>query len=129
YLFKSILKIGQFCRPLLPAKLKKLIPPRIKKIRQWPTIKHSRTMLVLDGCVQPELSPNINVATAHVLDKLGISLVKAEKAGCCGALPYHLDAQMDGLNYMRRNIDAWWPFIDEQKNIQPVEAIVMTASG
>lgn len=129
YLFKSILTIGQLCRPLLPAKLKKLIPPRIKKIRQWPTIKHSRTMLVLDGCVQPELSPNINVATAHVLDKLGISLVKAEKAGCCGALPYHLDAQMDGLNYMRRNIDAWWPFIDEQKNTQPVEAIVMTASG
>lgn len=129
YLFKSLFKIGQFFRPLLPLKLKKLIPSGNKHIRKWPAKKHHRTMLVLDGCVQPQFSPNINIATAYVLDKLGISLVKAAKAGCCGALSYHLDTQQDGMNHMRRNIDAWWPYIEEQKNIQPVEAIVITASG
>lgn len=129
YLFKSLFKIGQFFRPLLPGKLKKLTPFKIQNNKKWPTKKHQRTMLILDGCVQPELSPNINTATAHVLDKLGISLITAEKTGCCGALSYHLDAQQDGLNHMRRNIDAWWPFIDAKKNTHPIEAIVITASG
>ncbi|SDX94381.1 glycolate oxidase subunit GlcF [Nitrosomonas sp. Nm33] len=129
YLFKSLFKIGQFFRPLFPGKLKKSIPPKIQNNKKWPTKKHQRTMLVLDGCVQPELSPNINIATARVLDKLGISLITAEKAGCCGALSYHLDTQQDGLNHMRRNIDAWWSLIDEKKNTQPIEAIVITASG
>lgn len=129
YLFKSLLKIGQFFRPLFPSKLKKLIPSKIQNNRKWPVKKHQRTMLILDGCVQPELSPNIDIATAHVLDKLGISLITAEKTGCCGALPYHLDAQQDGLNHMRRNIDAWWSLIDEKKNTHTIEAIVITATG
>ena len=129
YLFTSLFKIGQFFRPLIWGKLKKSISAKIPNSRKWPTKKHRRTMLVLDGCVQPEFSPNINIATARVLDKLGISLITAEKAGCCGALSYHLDAQQDGLNYMRRNIDAWWSLIEEKKNTQPIEAIVITASG
>jgi glycolate oxidase iron-sulfur subunit len=81
-------------------------------------------MVVLEGCVQPGLSPNTNAAAARVLDKLGITLLRAAQAGCCGAVSYHLNAQDEGLDYMRRNIDAWWPHIE-----QGVEAIVMTASG
>ena len=71
-------------------------------------------MLVLDGCVQPALAPNINAAAARVLDRLGISLIKASRAGCCGAVSYHLNAQREGLDYMRRNVDAWWPYIGSQ---------------
>ena len=81
-------------------------------------------MLVLEGCVQPGLAPNTNAAAARVLDKLGISLLSASKAGCCGAVSYHLNAHADGLDYMRRNIDAWYPYVE-----QGAEAIVMTASG
>jgi glycolate oxidase iron-sulfur subunit len=80
-------------------------------------------MLVLDGCVQPAMAPNINAATARVLDALGVQLVVAPKAGCCGAVRYHMNDQAGGLDDMRRNIDAWWPYVDG------VEAIVMTASG
>jgi glycolate oxidase iron-sulfur subunit len=80
-------------------------------------------MLVLDGCVQPAMAPNINAATARVLDALGVQLVVAPKAGCCGAVRYHLNDQAGGLDDMRRNIDAWWPYVEQ------VEAIVMTASG
>ena len=57
------------------------------------------------------LAPNINASAARVLDRLGISLIKAPDAGCCGALSYHLNAQQEGLDYMRRNVDAWWPYI------------------
>lgn len=79
---------------------------------------------MLEGCVQPSLSPNTNAAAARVLDKLGISIVDAKRAGCCGATDYHLNAQEAGLNRARRNIDAWWPAIEAG-----AQAIVQTASG
>jgi glycolate oxidase iron-sulfur subunit len=81
-------------------------------------------MLMLEGCVQPALSPNTNAAAARVLDRLGVSIVNVDKAGCCGATDYHLNAQETGLARARRNIDAWWPAIEAG-----AEAIVQTASG
>lgn len=84
-------------------------------------------MLILDGCVQPALTPNTNHTTTRVLDRLGISVIAVREAGCCGALAYHLNAQEEGLSAMRRNIDAWWPFITRSEN--PVEALIVTASG
>jgi len=81
-------------------------------------------MLVLQGCVQPGIAPTINPAMARLLDAIGISLIAADEAGCCGAVAYHLNAQDEGRQYMRRNIDAWWPYVE-----QGIEAIVMTASG
>jgi len=90
----------------------------------WPAARHQRRMLVLAGCVQPALSPDINSAAARVLDKLGISLIEAPGAGCCGAVRFHLNAQEDGLDDMRALIDAWWPYVEGG-----VEAVVMTASG
>jgi glycolate oxidase iron-sulfur subunit len=140
-LFATMLKLGQSVRPLLPEGLKHSIPsvqkdkksPRLSPPPS-PAVRHPRKMLVLEGCVQPTLAPNINAAAARVLDRLGISLVTAKNAGCCGALSYHLNAQEEGLNYMRRNVDAWWPYFeptsrDGRTQGDHVEAIVMTASG
>jgi len=126
-LFSFLLGLARLSRPFLPARLKRTIPTKPKTKQYPPHGTQLRTMLMLDGCVQPALMPNTNLATMRVLDKLGISLVTAKQAGCCGALAYHLNAQEEGLNAMRRNIDAWWPYIT-QKN-KPVEAIVITASG
>ncbi|MDX1606338.1 MAG: heterodisulfide reductase-related iron-sulfur binding cluster, partial [Candidatus Competibacterales bacterium] len=53
-----------------------------------------------------------------------IEIVTTPAAGCCGAVSHHLDAHEEGLAFMRRNIDAWWPQIEAG-----AEAIVMTASG
>jgi glycolate oxidase iron-sulfur subunit len=87
-------------------------------------------MLLLDGCVQPSMSPNINAATRRVFDALGVQLIVAPKAGCCGAIRYHLNDHDGGLDDMRRNIDAWWPLIEPANGKgKGVEAIVMTASG
>jgi len=123
-LFGPLFRIGQILRPLLPNALKRKVPKAVARNTAWPEPRHARTMLVLDGCVQPSLAPDINPATARVLDRLGISLVKAEAAGCCGAVTFHLNRQEEALDYMRENIDAWWPHIEAG-----AEAVVMTASG
>ncbi|MBI3529140.1 MAG: glycolate oxidase subunit GlcF [Betaproteobacteria bacterium] len=123
-LFNPLLRIGQSLRPLLPRALKKKIPKTGASNTEWPAPRHARKMLVLDGCVQPSLAPDINAATARVLDRLGVSLVEAEAAGCCGAVTFHLNRQDEALDYMRRNIDAWWPHVQAG-----VEAVVITASG
>jgi glycolate oxidase iron-sulfur subunit len=123
-LFTPLLRIGQFVRPLLPMPLKKKIPKTGASNTEWPAPRHARKMLVLDGCVQPSLAPDINPATARLLDRLGISLIKAEAAGCCGAVTFHLNHQKEALDYVRRNIDAWWPHVQAG-----VEAVVITASG
>jgi glycolate oxidase iron-sulfur subunit len=81
---------------------------------------------VLAGCVQPSMAPNINSATARVLDAAGIQTLVAPKAGCCGAVKFHLNDQDGGKAEMRANIDAWWPYVEGDGAI---EAIVMNASG
>ena len=121
--FGPLLYLGQFFRPILPGALKTKVPPR-RKASPWPSTSHSRVMMALAGCAQSSAAPTTNAATARVLDKLGITLVEAPEAGCCGAVSYHLSAHEEGLNFMRRNIDAWWPAIEAG-----AEAIVMTASG
>jgi glycolate oxidase iron-sulfur subunit len=122
-LFNPMLKLGQLARPLLPAGIRRKVPKAVAPT-PWPPARHARRMLVLQGCVQPGIAPSINPALARVLDRIGISLIAADEAGCCGAVSYHLNAQDEGLDYMRRNIDAWWPHVE-----QGVEAIAMTASG
>ncbi|MCA1246766.1 glycolate oxidase subunit GlcF [Massilia sp. MS-15] len=123
-LFKPAFRAGQLARPLLSRQLQaKLQPPRNAGV--WPARAHARKMLVLEGCVQPAMAPNINAATARVLDAFGVQLIAAPRAGCCGAVRYHLNDQAAGLEDMRRNIDAWWPYVEREE----VEAIVMTASG
>ncbi|HEY7757964.1 MAG TPA: glycolate oxidase subunit GlcF, partial [Burkholderiales bacterium] len=107
-LFNALLKLGQLARPLLPAVLQRKVP-KPSRATPWPAALHKRRMLVLQGCVQPGIAPTINPALARVLDRIGISLLAAEKVACCGAVSYHLNAQDEGLDYARGNIDAWWP--------------------
>ncbi|WP_153789194.1 glycolate oxidase subunit GlcF [Pseudomonas sp. EMN2] len=122
--FKALAKVGQSLRPLLPSGLKAKLPAQVHDAGQRPAPRHPRRVLLLEGCVQQALSPNTNAATARLLDRLGISVEPAREAGCCGAVDYHLDAQAQGLQRARHNIDAWWPAIEAG-----AEAIVQTASG
>ena len=123
-IFGPLLKLGQLARPLLSAALKHKVPASATHAKPWPQPQHARNMLVLEGCAQPSLSPATNAAAARVLDRLGITLARVSKVGCCGAVSFHLNAQDEALDAMRRNIDAWWPHIQ-----QGAEAIVSTASG
>jgi glycolate oxidase iron-sulfur subunit len=123
-LFGPAVALGRALKPLLPSVLADKLPPASAAARPWPAGQHPRRMLALAGCVQPALAPNINAATARVLDRLGIELFEEQKAGCCGAVRHHLNDQAAARADMRRNIDAWWPHVEAG-----VEAIVVTASG
>ena len=123
WLFGSALWLGRLFRPLLPASLKKLIPPA-QDAGRWPDFKSPRRMLLLNGCVQNHLSPNTNAATARVLSKIGIQAVTMREEGCCGAVSYHLNAQEEGLALVRQQIDRLLAQLDNG-----VESIISTASG
>lgn len=122
-MFSVLLSAGQLVRPLMMESLKSKIPPR-QKTSLWPKSIRKRVMLILQSCGQPSATPNTNAAAARVLDRLGITLLVAPKAGCCGAVNYHLGAHDQGLDHMRRNIDAWWSAIEKG-----AEAIIISASG
>ncbi len=125
-LFAPAMRLGQWVRPLLPRKLRDKVPPR-QRLLAWPERPASdtrRTMLLLAGCVQPAMLPNINIATARVLAALGIETLVEPEAGCCGAIRLHLGFRAEALDDVKRNIDAWWPHVEAG-----VEAIVINASG
>ena len=127
-LFGPAMKLGQLVRPLLPAALKAKVPAP-QASGAWPSRTHARKVLLLAGCVQPAMSPNINSATARVLDAIGVEALVAPKAGCCGAVKFHLNDQDGGKVQMRATIDAWWPHVQGQNGTPGVEAILMNASG
>jgi glycolate oxidase iron-sulfur subunit len=134
-LFAPAMRLGQSLRGLLPESLKNKVPAR-QQAGAWPARHHPRKVLLLAGCVQPAMMPNINRATARVLDAAGIETLVAPAAGCCGAVKFHLNDQDGGKTEMRANIDAWWPYVENDVEAEPgaanggaVEAIVMNASG
>jgi len=124
-LFAAALSLGRLSRPFLPLALKTKIPAKTRVPGPWPMPRHRRKMLVLGGCVQPALAPGINAAAARILDRLGVSLLEAPGAGCCGGIRFHLNRQEAGRDDMRAVIDAWWPMLEAGG----IEAIVITASG
>ncbi|HNH35702.1 MAG TPA: glycolate oxidase subunit GlcF [Rhodocyclaceae bacterium] len=121
--FGPLMRLGQAFRGLMPGALAAKIHPR-RPAKARPAATHRRRMLILEGCVQPSMMPNVNNAAVRVLDRLGISVVPAPKAGCCGAVSFHLDEPEGARDAARRNIDAWWSAVEAG-----AEAIVMTASG
>jgi glycolate oxidase iron-sulfur subunit len=131
--FAPLLRVGTALRPLLPGFLKRKLAGRTapvpRNVAPWPQRAQTRRMLLLAGCVQPGMEPNINPATARVLDAAGIQTLIAPGAGCCGAIRVHLADHSGGLADIRRNIDAWWPYIEGGVDGPAVEAIVMNASG
>lgn len=148
-IFTPAMRLGQLVRPFLPRRLRDKVPPR-QRLLEWPTKgltagpnarlpaaaatadaaadadapAAARRMLMLAGCVQPAMLPNINIATARVLHAVGIATLIEPEAGCCGAIRLHLGYRDEALDDARRNIDAWWPHVEAG-----IEAIVVNASG
>ena len=120
-----LMRIGQFVRPVLPARFAASIPVRqqVASIDIPAENKKQRSMILLDGCVQPSMAPATNAATIRVLGRLGIHVVQGESV-CCGAIHQHLNDADPALDMARRNIDLWWPHVENG-----AEAILITASG
>lgn len=118
------MRTGQMVRGLLPASVKAKVP-QWRDPGVWPQREHARKVLVHTGCVQPSMSPNINAATARVLDAIGIQSVRVATGACCGTIKHHLNDHDGALQQIRTAIDAWWPLVETGK----VESIVSNASG
>ncbi len=123
--FDRLYRLGLLFRPLMPKVLQDKVQVPLAS-GATPSRTHTRQVLLLEGCVQNTMMPNVASATARVLDAMGIQSVYAPQAGCCGALAWHLSDGDMAKAQMRNNIDAWWPFIERTN---PIEAIVMNASG
>jgi glycolate oxidase iron-sulfur subunit len=80
---------------------------------------------LLTGCAQTVLAPEINAATIRLLTRMGVEVVVAEGAGCCGALTHHLGRHDDATASARANIEAWGREIDGAG----LDAIVVNTSG
>jgi glycolate oxidase iron-sulfur subunit len=80
---------------------------------------------LLAGCVQSVIQPGINAAAIRLLNRLGIEVVVAEGAGCCGALGHHMGYTRQSHAFARANIEAW----QREMKTGGLDAIVITASG
>jgi glycolate oxidase iron-sulfur subunit len=123
--FAPALKLGQALRPLLPSVLRNKVPAPTGQVADTVRATRPRKVLILRGCVQPAMLPNIDRAAERVLHAAGIQSVYATGGGCCGALRTHLNDHEGGLNDMRRNIDAWTPLLASGE----IEAIISSASA
>jgi len=126
FIFNTSIHLARFFSAILPVSL-----TRSLHIQRLPTShpeKHrasaTRNVLMLEGCVQPALQPDINHKTRQLLSHLGIDIIDCPQLQCCGALSQHLSAEDEALQLARKNIDHWLPLIE-----QGAEAIIITASG
>ncbi len=132
-LFQHALRWGRRLKPVLPQQLQEKIPAITALTPSSHPIaagQYQRRVILLEGCVQGSLAPNINAATKRVLQHLQVESIVATEAGCCGAVRLHLSDVSGAQAAARQNINAWWPIINQATESAQAEiAIVMTASG
>ncbi len=124
FTFPLLLKAGQLFKPVLPTKLKRAIPDKQEKLK-FDKKTHRRKILLIKGCVQPALKPQIDHAAKIVFDKLAIECIEPASTSCCGSLSHHLNAEDEATKIIKSNINNWLDIIEKNT----IEAICMTASG
>lgn len=122
--FGALLKIGNGLRFLLPEKLQRKLPKTRTVNSKVDYSNHSRSVITVTGCVQKSVTPSTHASVVRVLDRLGVTAIEPQGQGCCGAVSQHLTASSEAQGFMRRNIDAWWPYVEDG-----AEAVVVSASG
>jgi glycolate oxidase iron-sulfur subunit len=120
-LFKPLLTISQWFRPLLPAFLKSHVPSK-QPVRHAVKSSNAARVLLLGGCVQSSATPNVVASLQKILAAIDTESRLVDE-GCCGALDYHLAAHEQGMARMRHVIDLLYPQLEQ------VDAIVSSATG
>jgi glycolate oxidase iron-sulfur subunit len=125
--FGAVLALGRAFAWALPAPLRRKLPraahAAADRVSRRAEPSEAR-MVLLAGCVQAAAAPQFNAAAKRVFAKVGIPLAESPRAGCCGAVSFHLDAPEEAKALARRNIDAWTAELDARAG-----AVVVTASG
>ncbi len=82
-------------------------------------------VILLAGCAQQVLRPEINDATIRLLARRGVDVEVAAGAGCCGALVHHMGREAEAIEFAKRNVDAWSKLMSRET----IDAIIINASG
>ncbi|MBU2533112.1 MAG: glycolate oxidase subunit GlcF [Alphaproteobacteria bacterium] len=128
-------RIARPIRALLPGRLKGLVamapatippPSFVDRAGVYPPSGHRRMRVaLLNGCAQKVLDPKVNESTIRLLNRLGVEVVVAEGAGCCGALTHHLGKVGASHASAAANIRAWKREIDSDG----LDHVVINTSG
>lgn len=87
--------------------------------------ERKKRVILLAGCAQQVLRPDINDATIRLLARAGVDVEVAPGAGCCGALVHHMGREQAAVAMAKANVDAWMKVISKG----PVDAVIVNASG
>lgn len=123
---KWLFKTGGLLRPLLPGALAKKVP-QSRAINNYADNSKSatKTVLLVEGCVQSTISPNTNAAAVLLLQSLGYKVMREATASCCGAVNQHLSQPEKAQRFVLNNLASW----SRIHAHQAIDAIVSTASG
>lgn len=78
-------------------------------------------VVLLAGCVQRAMNPEINAATIRILNRLGVEVLVRKHASCCGGMAHHTGDEKAATQSMRDTITAW-----TEEN---VDAVIINISG
>ncbi|HTQ72019.1 MAG TPA: glycolate oxidase subunit GlcF [Acidocella sp.] len=135
---RAALQLARLARPLAPllesvkplrpaAAMLNLAPPHLPPqaaLNAAATPGPRGRVVLLQGCAEPVLRPEIREASVRLLARCGYQVSFAQGEACCGALTHHMGKEDAALQSVRRNVDAWTREIE-----RGLEAIVITASG
>lgn len=112
---------------LAPARLQNPSPVDRPGVKPAEGARKARVAL-LNGCAQQVLDPAINESTVRLLNRHGVEVVVAKKAGCCGALTHHMGKEGPAHASAKANIDAWWAETVAGGG-EGLDAIIINTSG
>lgn len=121
-LFALFVRLGNMFRGILPRVLARAVP-HPGAARVWHTQPSTRRVLLLEGCAQAVVTPQVNAALAQILSRCGVEAIRTSAERCCGSLPLHLGAQDRARLTMTANVNAIY------EAAQGCEAIISSASG
>ena len=120
-LFKLSIFLAKLVKPLnflFPLRIKSMIdlmptsfPKKVLKTKEIYKTKNKKKIArvaLLTGCVQKEISPQINESTIRILNRHGVEVVVPKKIRCCGSLNHHLGKNDDANQDFINNINIWY---------------------
>jgi len=129
-----LVKFGKMFQFIFPKKIQNMMelmptsfPEKTLKVNEKYPAKGKKIARValLTGCVQKELSPQINESTIRLLNRHGVEVVVPKKIRCCGSLNHHLGKETDANSDFVNNVETWY----EEHKKGNLDAILSNTSG
>ena len=131
--------LSKFLAPLMPPRMRAMVTLAPAKVGKLDPVgatdavytaahqhkKPIKRVMLLAGCAQRAIEPDINAATLRLLKRLGIEVLVRQRASCCGALAHHIDAHDAAHQQICATIDAWRSEVESGT----IDAIIVNTSG